>query len=86
MVQVRSEYPAAERARWLAELAKALDDAAALMDEIAPYERSRETAELCARIENARLDVQVMRIMRARSARQDLRPEWTKNIPWKLSA
>lgn len=86
MVEVRNDFPAAQRARWLAELAEALEAARTLLNKVAPFESDRETAELRQRIEAVRLEVETMRIGRSTGVRQDLRPEWTENVPWRLSA
>lgn len=86
MVQVRNDYPAAQRARWLAELAEALDEAGTLLNKVAPSEGNREAAELRQRIETVRLEVEAMRVGRSMLVRQDLRPEWTEQVPWRLSA
>lgn len=49
-------------------------------------EGGSEAAELYARIDAVRLEVEMMRLMRSSGGGQDLSPEWTKNIPWRLSA
>ncbi|NUQ17018.1 MAG: hypothetical protein HOP95_00965 [Sphingomonas sp.] len=77
---------AARRARWLAELADALDEARRVMKQLAFEEIGSETMQLCARIDAARLEVDAMRLKRSPGDRQDFGPEWSKDVPWKLSA
>lgn len=86
MFEVSNENSAAARARWLAELADALDDARQLMKQLGAAEGRIEAVELYARIEAVRLEVQTMRLRRSTEGGGDSNPEWTKNIPWKRSA
>ena len=86
VVRVPNEDSAAQRARWLAELADALDDARHLVKELGAEEGRIEAVELYARIESVRLVVQAMRLRRSYGGGEDSRPEWTKDIPWKRSA
>jgi hypothetical protein len=83
--EVPNENSSAARARWLAELADALDDARQLLKQLGAAEGRLEAVELYARIEAVRLEVQTMRL---RKSADDggVDPEWTKNIPWKRSA
>ena len=85
MVRIPSAESAAERARWLAELTAALDEARDLVRRLAVEEARIDAIDLAARIEAVRSDVERMRLRRAAGAR-DFGPEWTKDIPWKLSA
>jgi acyl-CoA reductase-like NAD-dependent aldehyde dehydrogenase len=86
MVGISSGDSAAHRARWLAELADALDEARCLVKEIATQEAGFDAIELSARIEAARFRVHTMRLKRSPGGGQDFGPEWSKDIPWKLSA
>lgn len=76
----------ARRARWLAELAEALDDAHLLVAQLAIEKNGYDPTALSARIEAARLEVHSLRLKRSSGGRQDFDPEWSKDIPWKLSA
>jgi putative heme degradation protein len=77
---------AVHRARWLAELAEALDQARDIAKRLAIEEGRLEAVELSARIDCLRTEVQGIRLMRIPAAAQDFGPEWTKDVPWKLSA
>ena len=81
-----SGEPAARRARWLAELAEALEEARRLVKELGADEGRIESVELYARIEAVRLEIEMMRLRSSPGGGQDLGPDWTKNIPWRLSA
>jgi len=76
---------AAERARWLADLAEALEETRRLLmrlnlsGEYLPVVR-----ELHLRIEAARLEVQSLRLSRSLQPRQQSAPEWTETLPWRL--
>lgn len=80
-----NENSGARRARWLAELADALDDARHLLKELGAGEGRVEALELYARIEAVRLEVIAMQLRRSCGVRE-LGPEWTKNVPWRQSA
>ncbi|MGE5564380.1 MAG: hypothetical protein ACM3ZV_13895 [Bacillota bacterium] len=86
MIKVPNHESAASRARWLAELAQALDEARHVAKELGADEGRIEAVELYARIEAARLEVEMMRLRRSAGGGQDYGPEWTKDIPWRLSA
>ena len=86
MVRVPNEDFAVRRARWLAELAAALDDARRLTKELGADEGRVEAVELYARIEAVRLEIQAMRLTRLSGGGEGFDPEWTKDIPWKRSA
>ena len=85
MIGMPSEDSAAQRARWLAELAEALDEARELLKQLSE-EKAAEAAALSERIEAAREQVQSLRLRRLSGGGQDFGPEWTENIPWRLSA
>jgi hypothetical protein len=75
---------AAKRARWLAELSDALEQARNVTKQLEAAEGRIEMVELYARIEAVRLEVQAMRLRR-RAARPAFDPEWT-DLPWQRSA
>lgn len=76
-----SEFSAAERARWLAELSAALREACALVQELGAEEGRLEALDLYAQIEALRAEVETMRLRRPTSSARELGPEWT-NSPW----
>ena len=83
MVSVPTEVPAAERARWLAELSDALNVAHELVITLNCHgDRRAETRELYLRIEAARFEVQSLRLSRSLSPREANRPEWIDSPPW----
>ena len=86
MVGVPSAESAAHRARWLAELADALDEARDLVRHLGLEEARIDAIELAARIEAVREELQAIRLMRSSGGGQHFDPEWTKNVPWRLSA
>lgn len=86
VVRVPNEDAASKRARWLAELAAALDQARLLVKELAAERSSAEAVALYARIEAATRELQAMRLSRSSGGGQHIDPEWTKDIPWKRSA
>jgi hypothetical protein len=75
--------PAAERARWLAELAQSLNEAQDLLGQLdwAGVKRA-EALEVFLRIEAARLEVESLRLSRSLQPRLDFAPEWTGSQPW----
>ena len=86
MVGVPNAASAAQRARWLAELADALDEAREAVEQLASGEHRSIATELSARIDAARSEVETLRLRRSRGGGQDFGPEWTNGVPWKLSA
>jgi hypothetical protein len=79
MCSVPIEVPAVERARWLAELSDALDDAQRLFRRFDVGDLPRaELIELYMRIEGARLEVQSLRLSRSLRSRGPIDPERTK--------
>ena len=81
-----NEDSAAARAQWLAELAQALDEARHLMKDLGADGSRVDAVEVYARIEAVRLEVEMMRLRRSSGGGHDFDPEWTKDIPWRLSA
>ena len=76
----------ARRALWLAELAQALEQARSTLHRFAVEQGASNAGELLARIEAASLEVERLRLKRSPGPVQDLYPEWSKDIPWQLSA
>jgi hypothetical protein len=72
-----------QRARWLAEVAEALDAAHHLLMEVevSPAVRSH-ARELYYRIEAARLEVQSLRLSRSLHGRTEQYPERIRSAPW----
>jgi hypothetical protein len=85
VVEMSSGEGAVGRARWLAELSAALDEARRLTKALGADEGRIEAVELYARIEAVRLEIHAMRLARM-SFGANFDPEWTKDIPWKRSA
>ena len=72
----------AERARWLAELAAAVDEAQVLLWRIGVLEGDDADAkELYGRLECARAEIECLRGVRE-LAREGLDPQWMKLFPW----
>ena len=85
MCSVRREVPAAERARWLAELSQALTEAHQLLIGMdLPRERDSEARELYLRIEAARLEVQSLRLSRSLKPREANYPKRIDFAPWEV--
>ena len=81
MVSLSNEGLALERARWLAELSAALNEARRLARELGGAEARMEAVELCARIEAVRREVESLRFRQISQADAQLGPEWIKS-PW----
>lgn len=82
MVSLSSEASTAERARWLAELSTALEEARRLAKELGGTDARMEAVELCARIEAVRREVESLRFRRISPTDAQLGPEWIKSPPW----
>lgn len=82
MVGVPTEVTAAERARWLAELSEALDEARRLVKQLGAAEGRIEAVELYTRIEALRLEVQALRLSRRHGSGQKSDPKWSDSLPW----
>jgi len=77
------EFTVAERARWLAELSKALDEADALAVKLGiPHMHSPEAAELCARLAAARAQVKGLRLSRPEEVSGENGPKWSDHSIW----
>lgn len=80
---VPAQIPAADRARWLAELSEVLNEAHEVMLHTDFSEQQRAAAnELYLRIEAARLEVQSLRLSRSLNPRPEPVPEWMQSAPW----
>jgi hypothetical protein len=74
---------AAERARWLAELAQVLEKAQGLVTRLAVAERRKsEALDVCARLEAVRAEVQSLRRSRTSESAANIGPNWSKHLPW----
>jgi hypothetical protein len=81
MCSVPIEVPPADRARWLAELAQALDEAQRLFRQLDVRTIPRADAfELYMRIEAARLEVQSLRLSRSLRERAEMPPHRMKLV------
>lgn len=75
---MRNLSSAAERARWLAEVAAALDEAMILVERMGRPARDRaERSELLDRIEAARRKTRALRLRRHRPIETELPPKWS---------
>ena len=83
MCGVPEELRAAERARWLADISAALEEAqrllVALQNDLAPHVEMRE---LHARIGAAQVEVQSLRVSRSVAGIRYKGPDWTELPPW----
>jgi hypothetical protein len=82
MVHVPGSGPAAQRARWLAELSDALDEARRLVKRLGAADGRLEAVELYTRIETIRLEIEAIRLGRRYASREELDPEWIGLPPW----
>jgi hypothetical protein len=83
MFSVPTEVPSAHRARWLAEVADALDQAHQLLCELdLDSDAAPDALELRGRIEAARLQVQALRQSRPAAPPAEAGPEWSNLVPW----
>lgn len=74
---------AAERARWLAELSQALDEAQAALWSIAGREvNDSEIWDVAARVESARAEVRSLRLGVEDRGRREDHPEWMIPSLW----
>lgn len=74
----------ADRARWLAELSDALEQAHALMWRLGIGDGGGSAAmELYLRIEAARLEVKALQLGRRNRSFEESDPEWTHSSPWR---
>jgi hypothetical protein len=81
------ETSATERARWLTEVAEALEQAQKLAWHMGLLEHKRIAAmELYGRLEAARLEVQALRFGQFAAAQREYGPEWSELTPWTRDA
>ena len=79
----RKEFTAAERARWLAELSQALEEAQKLASDLGlQHMHIPKAAELCARLAAARAQVKGLRLSRAEDAAEHQGSKWTNHPIW----
>ena len=83
MFSVPIEPLGTERARWLAELASALEEASILLGgaSVEPSDLA-EARDLFVSIEAARMETQALQRSRALTPRQEITPEWTYSPVW----
>lgn len=86
MNRVPIEASAALRARWLAELAEALEEARLLVKQLGGMQGRVEAAELLARIQAIGLEVEAIRLAARTAAAMRSDPEWSNNLPWQRQA
>lgn len=78
------EAAATERARWLAELATAIEQAQKLAWRLGVTEGDdAEALELYAHLELAREEVEALRLGGWAGVQQELDPFWLKFLPWR---
>ena len=75
MFSVPTDVPAAERARWLAEVSEALDAARDLIVQLEFAADAQSALDLHLRIETARMEVRSLRLSRSLQSRPTLDPE-----------
>ena len=81
-MRARIRISAAERARWLAELAAAVDEAQVVLWQFGELEGvNAEAKHLYGRLESARAEIESLRGAHELD-REALDPEWMKLLPW----
>ena len=80
--EIPGEMASAARARWLAELAEALEAAQTTLAGLGLARSSPEEMELHVRIETVRLEVQALRLRTRRLPSGEITPERTQQPPW----
>jgi len=87
MCGVPDELLAAERARWLADISAALDEAQSLLISLQyGLTPQIEMRELHARIGAAQIEVQSLRLIRSVAGTRYRGPDWTEMPPWERAA
>jgi hypothetical protein len=85
-VRVPNEQSAAERSRWLAELAEALEQAQKLTWRLGAGEgRTAAAMELYGQLESVRAEVQSLRLRRTALSMAKIDPKWIDLLPWQQS-
>jgi hypothetical protein len=83
VIRVPTDVSAAERARWLAELAQVLQEAQKLASQLAVAQgRKSEALDVCARLEAAYAEVQRLRRGRMSASEKNIDLNWSKHLPW----
>ena len=83
MCSVPADVPVADRARWLAELSYALNEAARILFELdVSASRPLDLGDLYTRIEAARFQVQTLQLSRSLNPRPEESPKRIKFEPW----
>ena len=83
MTQVPKDLSAAERARWLAELSDALDEADRLAFSLGlAHVHSAQAVELLIRLAAARAQVQALQLGRPDDLAGDSDPKWSNPPLW----
>jgi hypothetical protein len=81
--RVPTHLSAEERARWLAQLAEAIEQAQKLTWRMGLIEaNSVEAMELYGRLEAARMEVQALRLGGFAGAHSESHPEWLNLLLW----
>jgi hypothetical protein len=76
---VPTQLPAASRARWLADVSRALDDARLILTSLSLVEEDYGLAmDLHVRIEAARFEVRSLRLSRSLQPSEEISPNWTE--------
>ena len=77
-----AEALSVRRARWLAELSQALEDAEKLIWRLGVAQRELYGLDLQMRIDAARLEVQALWLGRPERLTRNPDPEWSRSSPW----
>ena len=78
-----TEVAAVDRAKWLAELADALEEAQKLTWRIGSTDGERsEAMELYGRLESARAEARSLQFGGFKAAQPQQNPNWTELLPW----
>ena len=78
-----TEAEAAERARWLAELAVAIDEAQRLAWQLGVAQAdSADAKDLYGRLESLRAEVDSLRLDGWATCREEIKPSWISLTPW----
>ena len=80
--RVPNQRSTSERARWLAELAEALEQAQRLAW-LVGQESGGEAMELYGRLESVRLEVQSLQLGRLKASGDEASADWTRGFPWR---
>ena len=79
-----SEPVASARARWLAELAEALEDAHRVAIQLGhDYPELDEAVALCARILAVRAELDTLRRAGIADVRREINPDWSNLAAWR---